>query len=688
MHGKIFVFISLLLIMIRFPQAQAQSEPVQQILRIEDLSSVFKQAVEAAIERVKPALVRIHVVTVVDHQGREVRYESVGSGVIISAQGHIITNHHVAGRAQRIICTLFSKAEIDADLVGSDPLSDICVIKLRSPDSRQFQYAGFGDSDLLRVGDYVLAMGSPLALSQSVTMGIISNTEMVMPDVLRPFKLTLEGEDVGSIVRWIGHDAPIYPGNSGGPLVNLQGEIVGINEISFGIGGAIPVNLAKRVAEELTISGVVKRAWTGLEVQPLLKSYIGSAGALVSGVIEGSPAEQAGFRSGDILVQFAGHEIYVRFNEELPSLNQLLMNQPIGKRIEAMVLRNGKEMELNVVPTERQYIWPQPVEIKRWGITVRDISYMAAKELKIDSQDGVLVTSVRPGGPCGDAKPEIIDKDIIVEVNGKKMRRVEDLIELTEVLESQENMPSSVLVAFERKDGHYITVVTLDTTSMKDQGRELEKAWLGIATQIFTKEISDLLDTKGYPGVRVVQVFKNGTAARYGIRVGDVITAINGESVEATAPADIGILPAMIRKYDIGARIILTIVRDRQEMQLPVTLGSSPKAPAEMKKYRDDNFEFTVRDIAFEDIIDQRLPPDQVGVLVADISDGSLAALANLLVDDIILQVDEQLIADVASFEIIMKKIAERKSKIVALKVLRGIHTRYIELVPDWGASH
>jgi len=674
--------------MTQFSQAQGQGQSGQQTFNIDDLSSVFKQAVGAAIERVKPALVRIHVVTVVDHQGREVRYESAGSGVIISAQGHVITNHHVAGRAQRIICTLFSKEELDADLVGSDPLSDICVIKLRSPDSRQFQYAGFGDSDLLTVGDYVLAMGSPLALSQSVTMGIISNTEMVMPDVLRPFNLTLEGEDVGSIVRWIGHDAPIYPGNSGGPLVNLQGEIIGINEISFGIGGAIPVNLAKRVAQELTISGVVKRAWIGLEVQPLLKSYIGSAGALVSGVIEGSPAEQAGFRSGDILVQFAGRDIYVRFNEELPSLNQLLMNQPIGKRIEAKVLRNGREMELNVVPTERQYIWPQPVEIKRWGITVRDISYLAAKELKIDSQDGVLVTSVRPGGPCGDAKPEIIDEDIIVEVNGKKMRRVEDLIELTEVLERQDNMPSSVLVVFKRMDGHYITAVKLDTTSIKDQGRELEKAWLGIATQIFTKEISDLLGTKGYPGVRVVQVFENGAAARYGIRVGDVITAINGESIEATAPADIGILPAMIRKYDIGARIILTIVRDRQEMQLPVTLGSSPKAPAEMKKYRDDNFEFTVRDIAFEDFIDQRLPPDQVGVLVADISDGSWAALANLLVDDIILQVDGQLIADVASFESIMKQIAERKRKIVTLKVLRGIHTRYIELVPDWDASH
>src|SRR5262249_49366418 len=153
-----------------------------------------------------------------------------GSGTIISADGFVVTNHHVAGRPRRIMCTLSTHEEVPADLVGTDPLSDIAVIKLHPDKPRGVPVARFGDSDKLARGQSVLAMGSPLALSQSVTLGIVSNLEMIMPQSSGGD--LLDGEDVGTIVRWIGHDAAIYPGNSGGPLVNLAGEIVGVNEIS------------------------------------------------------------------------------------------------------------------------------------------------------------------------------------------------------------------------------------------------------------------------------------------------------------------------------------------------------------------------------------------------------------------------------------------------------------------------
>ena len=153
----------------------------------------------------------------------------------------------------------------------------------------------------------MLALGSPLALSQSVTMGIVSNTEMILPGMFWPFnRMTLDGEDVGSIVRWIGHDAPIFGGNSGGPLVNMSGEIVGVNEISLGLAGAIPADLAKEVAEAIIRDGRVKRSWIGLEVQPLLQSSKDQRGALVGGTIEGSPADKAGLQSGDILLELGG----------------------------------------------------------------------------------------------------------------------------------------------------------------------------------------------------------------------------------------------------------------------------------------------------------------------------------------------------------------------------------------------
>ena len=246
---------------------------------------------------------RIHVVTIDHVAGREVKREAAGSGTIISPEGYVLTNHHVAGRTRAITCTLANREEVPADLVGTDPLSDLAVLKLRPAKPTTYPAARFGDSSKLKVGDPVLALGSPLALSQSVTMGIVSNIEMILPGMFWPFnRMTLDGEDVGSIVRWIGHDAPIFGGNSGGPLVNMSGEIVGVNEISLGLAGAIPADLAQEVSAALIREGRVRRSWIGLDVQPRLKNDTSTKGALVGSTIEGSPAAKAGFVPGDLLV--------------------------------------------------------------------------------------------------------------------------------------------------------------------------------------------------------------------------------------------------------------------------------------------------------------------------------------------------------------------------------------------------
>ncbi len=251
-------------------------------LGTEDVAGDARPALEAAISRVRPALVRIHVVSTEYREGRELKFQAVGSGAIISKDGFLITNHHVAGHAARIVCTLWNREEVEAQLIGTDPLTDISVLKLKPEEPRQFVAAAFGDSSKMSVGDSVLAMGSPMALSQSVTLGIISNVEMIMPRMLGGMgRFQLDGEDVGALIRWIAHDAAIYPGNSGGPLVNLRGEIVGINEISLGLSGAIPGNLARSVAEEIMARGKVRRSWLGLDAQPRFKH--GTAGRGVFG---------------------------------------------------------------------------------------------------------------------------------------------------------------------------------------------------------------------------------------------------------------------------------------------------------------------------------------------------------------------------------------------------------------------
>src|SRR5438094_1158339 len=268
----------------------------------QEIPSNVRAAVDAAISRMRPALVRIHVVSTEYREGREMKMQAVGSGAIISKDGYLVTNHHVAGHGARMVCTLWNREEIEAELVGTDPLTDISVLKLKPEKPREFIPAIFGDSSKLVVGDSILAMGSPMALSQSVTLGIISNVEMIMPRLFGNFgRMRLDGEDVGALVRWIGHDAAIYGGNSGGPLVNLRGEIIGINEIRFGLSGAIPGNLARSVADQIIAQGRIQRSWLGFDVQPRFKHLKTDRGVLIGGVVSDSPASRADLRAGDLL---------------------------------------------------------------------------------------------------------------------------------------------------------------------------------------------------------------------------------------------------------------------------------------------------------------------------------------------------------------------------------------------------
>ncbi|MBI4691801.1 MAG: PDZ domain-containing protein [Nitrospirae bacterium] len=646
----------------------------------------IRREIDRAIDEVKPALVRIFVVFGEYSNGREVKHEASGSGVIITKEGHVITNHHVVRNAKQIVCTLSDKEEIEAELIGTDPLTDIAVIKLRNEKRKEFPAAGFGDSSLVKTGDTVLAMGSPLALSQSVTMGIVSNTEVIMPKFFWPSnKLTLEGEDVGSMVRWIGHDAPIFGGNSGGPLVNLRGEIIGINEISLGISGAIPGNLANYVAERLIKFGNVQRSWIGLEVQPLFRGSGLKKGVVVGGTIEGSPAEKAGFLPGDILMKIDGREINVRFQEEIPPFNQLIMELPVGKKIEAEVTRNGQEITLQLVTQEREYVMSKTVELKQWGITARNISLLNAKEMMRESKDGVLVTTVRTGGPCWEAKPQIESNDVIIEVNGEKIKTVENLIEITKALTKGDVETVSVIVTFERKKERYITLVKLRIDKgLQDRGIEVQKAWLPVAMQVVTKEIANELNIPGINGMRITQVYSNGSAEKAGLKVGDIITAMDGESLQVFSPEDYETFPAMIRQYKIGSTADLTIVRGKERINVAVKLEKAPKPPDELRRYIDHNFELTVRDIAFIDRAQEGLKEAEEGVMVEGVSGGGWASIARLAVGDLIRVVNGETVQDVAAFERIMKEIAVKKQKSVLFQIKRGIHIFYIELEPAW----
>ncbi|MHC4814876.1 MAG: S1C family serine protease [Planctomycetota bacterium] len=284
-----------------------------------DAPKDLRAAIAFAKKKVYPALVNIKVVSRRFSGGRTVRSVGSGSGTIISSQRHVLTNYHVARDAVRITCTMPSGEQIAADVVGHDAPTDVSVLKLRlgerAADARPLPYASLGDSDRVKVGDLVIAVGNPLSLSSSMTLGVVSNTRRVFLsqggndleelDFGGGDKTGLDfggGDKTGLFTVWIQHDALILPGNSGGPLVNLKGEVIGVNtRAGAGYGFASPSNLVSYVVQQILEHGEVRRGWLGASFQPVAK-LDRKDGALTASVVPDSPAAAADLRPGDILL--------------------------------------------------------------------------------------------------------------------------------------------------------------------------------------------------------------------------------------------------------------------------------------------------------------------------------------------------------------------------------------------------
>jgi len=643
-------------------------------------------SVDTAVAAVKPALVRIEVVTPEYYSGREIKYQSFGSGAIITPDGYVVTNHHVAGHARGIVCTLSTKERVPAVLIGGDPLTDIAVIKLVPETPREFPVAVWGDSASVKVGDNVLAMGSPMALSQSVTYGIVSNTEMIIPRWFGPNrKMDQDGEDVGSFVVWIAHDARIYGGNSGGPLVDFNGRIVGINELGIaGLGGAIPSNIARKSVDALIANGEVERAYMGLAIQPRFERGVIDRGALIGSVLKETPADEAGLKPGDYLIKLAGKDINVQFDEEVPLFNRFVAELTIGQPVEAVVLRGGAEVALSLTPCKREKVMPEKHVLKQWGFALSNISFIKAKELKRKDRDGVLILSVRPGGPSGEAKPELTSADVVTSVNGTPVTNVKELKDLTREITKDKTEPTPVLVEFDRKNEKFITVVKVGIRELRDPALEVKKAWLTVNTQVLTQTIAENMGEPDLTGFRITRIYPKSAAEKAGLQVGDIILALDGYELEASAPEDYEELDALVRQYEIGSTAEILLLRGSERKKIEVELIAAPKIAREMKKYRDNNFEITVREIGFHDRAKEKWEDQQTGVLVEAVETGSWASLGMLGVFDLVLEVNGEKVIDTEDFKKKMEEIAAKKPDTVDLKVLRGIYTLYLQLEPKW----
>jgi S1-C subfamily serine protease len=322
-------------------------------------------------------------------------------------------------------------------------------------------------------------------------------------------------------------------------------------------------------------------------------------------------------------------------------------------------------------------------ELPLLGATASNLTGWSAKELRLPSRDGARVRGVRSGGPADQARPALREDDIVVSVDGVAVKDVRALRQALEDATRAREGHAQSLVAFERGGERLLTVVELGRAGLEDPGLEARKAWVPIAVQVVTPELADKLGIAGRQGVRITRLL-NGAAQAAGLRVGDVITAIDGDPVEASQPSDAELFAAMVRQYKIGSRIELTLVRDGREQKAPVVLEASPRVAREMKKYEDPNFEFRVRDVAPADRLVERMPESEGGVLVDAVSEGGWAALGHLADGDLLLTIDGEPVADVEAVQRKMARIFEAKPASVVFKVRRGIRTFFVELQTGW----
>lgn len=397
--------------------------------------SPAQAAVSRGFNRLLDAVVRIDVRELSFEAGTRRYTASIGSGVILSADGLILTNAHVVSpRAVEVNITLANLERVSAKLAGWDHWTDLAVLRLDMEEIKRrklsFAHAEFGDSEKLFPGQEVYAVGTPHGLTRTVTRGIVSNKNRHFEDAR-----AINGYETGTFNTWLQTDAAINPGNSGGPLVTSDGKVIGISSRGYmganNLGFAIPATTAKTVMDRLVKEGVVTRSYIGLvpgALQDLENFYaidLALGGALVQSVDLGSPAAKAGLRAGDIVLTIDGAKVDGRFPEQLPPIQNLIASRPVGSTLRLTARRNGEVKEYAIVTEKLESRVGEEWAFEKWGLSVRKVSRTYARENQLDDAGGVLVIGVQSGFPADVAG--LSRGDIITKVNQQTVDALEVL---------------------------------------------------------------------------------------------------------------------------------------------------------------------------------------------------------------------------------------------------------------------
>jgi len=382
----------------------------------------FRQVVNKAKDKVFPAVVFIRCISEDLERGQKGSRAVAGSGVLISDKGELLTNWHVVDRAIEVRCLLLDGRAFEAKVLGSDKDTDLALVQLKLPENAApVACAVLGDSTALTEGDFVMAMGAPWGLSRSVSIGIISCSRRFL-DQFSEYSL------------WLQTDASISPGNSGGPLVNTNGEVIGLNARAALLGGdlgfAIPSQTIQIIVPQLREFGRVNWSWTGLQLQPLRDFnrniyFEGNKGVIVADTDADSPARRAGILPRDRILRINGSPVAGISEEDLPAIRRQLGLLPKLKPAKIELVRAGKPMSLELIPREKGKVQGEELDCPRWDFTVKTINQFDNPDLHFHRQAGVFVYGIKHTGNA--AASGLQQNDIILKIDGKEVATLDDV---------------------------------------------------------------------------------------------------------------------------------------------------------------------------------------------------------------------------------------------------------------------
>ena len=644
--------------------------------------------IAAARDRVLPVVVSILTVRQDYRQGEPSLSVSSGSGTVVSEAGHIATNAHVTQNGKSFRVVFADGRELPARLVGTDTLSDLAVLQVQPAAPEKFAFAQFATQLDLRPGDTVLAMGAPWGLSNSMSAGVVNNPRRLLVSLFddeAEYEDSLsEDEPTGRYYAWIQHDASIAPGNSGGPLVDLSGRIVGVNTRGMIVGGdlafAIPGAEAGRIVQSLIQKGKVPRVSLGFRLRSL-KGTPYSQGVLVNAVERGSAPEKAGLQAGDRILSLNGSPITALQPIDVPQVQQAIAELPINSMVSLQVMRNGTQSEIKLKALAQATERGRESALAAYGMSASELTPAMGKRRNIQAESGVLVTGVRPGGPAAVARPEIAAGVVISAVNGKPVAKLDDML----VQAAAATYEKPLVLQLESNGSQRLSLLK---PVFGDQSRaplpELPKSWVGVEVQPFT---STLAKDIGLPsaGFRISRLYPGSPLAKEGARVGDLLVAIDGEPLKPANDISSEGFDQRVHDLSVGTTASFTALRDGKPRQFELAVLPSPVETSGLRTLASGRLRAQLRELGFYDRVNLRLNSDRQGVYIDGVESGGAAGLAHLRRGDVITHLGNQAISTPTQLSKALETaLAAPGDNLIPLQVIRGTQTRILFLERYW----